>query len=74
VSAAARVRLLLAEERRAGRDFDSAWGRAVAAVGERPELDFAREEFRAAFERRSSPLVALTPLEREREAGALVLG
>lgn len=73
MSAAAKVRLLLAEERRAGRDFDTAWGRAVAVVGEREELAFARHAFHAAYEGRSGPLDALTPLEREGETRSLIL-
>lgn len=77
VSPAARLRLLLADERRRGTDFDEAWARALAVLEPRedwaPALAWSREEFRAAYEGRGSRFVALGPLERAAESATVVL-
>ena len=74
VSAARRVRLALARERHRGVPFEEAWTRVLAGErGSAASLEWAREEFRAGYERRPSRLSALTELERERQ-GVRVLG
>ena len=76
MTAAARVRFTLAAERRRGTPFDVAWERALDAAGREDwsaALDWARDEFRATYERRAGRFDALTPLERER-TGVEVLG
>ena len=77
VNAAERVRFTLAAERRRGTPFDLAWDRALAAAGREDwaaALDWARQEFQAAYEGRGGGrLVALGPLEREAESTTVVL-
>lgn len=77
VSPAARLRLLLADERRHGTDFDEAWARALAVLEPRgdwaPALAWSREEWRAAYELRSGSFDALSPVERMPESANVVL-
>ncbi len=67
VTAARRVRQVLAAERRRGTPFELAWERALAAAGrDAAALEWARDEWEAAYERRAGRYDAFTPLERER--------
>jgi hypothetical protein len=76
VNAAGRVRFTLAAERRRGTPFEIAWERALAAAGREDwvaALDWAREEFRTAYERRAGRFDAFTPLERAAESRTTVV-